>query len=91
MIVIIIILCVIIFIMGYMLRLSIKRLEDMERFILQLANIIDFATIKMKQVDSLGHYESDDETGFFFDQLKQMQLLLNGVFEGDEHAEKEKE
>ena len=77
--------------MGYMLRLSIKRLEDMERFILQLANIIDFATIKMKQVDSLGHYESDDETGFFFDQLKQMQLLLNGVFEGDEHAEKEKE
>ena len=28
------------------------------------------ATEKMKQVDSKGHYESDDETGFFFKQLK---------------------
>ena len=35
----------------------------------------------MKQVDSKGHYESDDETGFFFEQLKQIQLLLDGVFE----------
>ena len=35
----------------------------------------------MKQVDSTGHYESDDETGFFFQQLKDIQLLLNGVFD----------
>ena len=35
----------------------------------------------MKQVDSSGHYESDDETGFFFQQLKQIQLSLDGIFE----------
>ena len=35
----------------------------------------------MKQVDTRGHYESDDETGFFFQQLKDIQLLLDGVFE----------
>ena len=35
----------------------------------------------MKLVDAKGHYESDDETGFFFEQLKQIQLLLNDIFE----------
>ena len=35
----------------------------------------------MKQVDTRGHYESDDETGFFFEQLKELQLLLDGIFE----------
>ena len=37
----------------------------------------------MKQVDSKGHYEADDETGFFFQQLKQLQELLNGIFENE--------
>ena len=35
----------------------------------------------MKQVDSKGHYESDDETGFFFEQLKDLQKLLDDIFE----------
>ena len=38
----------------------------------------------MKQVDAKGHYESDDETGFFFQQLKEVQELLNGIFENEE-------
>ena len=38
----------------------------------------------MKQVDTRGHYEADDETGFFFKQLKDLQLLLNDVFENEE-------
>ena len=35
----------------------------------------------MKAVDAKGHYESDDETSFFFTQLKELQLLLNNLFE----------
>ena len=42
----------------------------------------------MKQVDSKGHYESDDETGFFFEQLKDLQKLLDGIFETDQLQEK---
>ena len=41
----------------------------------------------MKQVDAKGHYESDDETGFFFQQLKELQELLNGIFENEEIEE----
>ena len=60
---------------------SLRRITQYEEFILQIQQVIKFATDKMKLVDSKGHYESDDETGFFFEQLKQIQLSLDGIFE----------
>ena len=73
---------------------SLKRINQYEGLIIEFQNIINFATTKMKQVDSKGHYEADDETGFFFQQLKDLQELLNGIFENEEEesgsAKKEK-
>ena len=60
---------------------ALRRINQYENLITQFQQIISFSTEKMKQVDTRGHYESDDETGFFFKQLKQIQLLLDGVFE----------
>ena len=62
---------------------SLKRINQYESFIIEIQNIIEFATAKMKQVDANGHYEADDETGFFFQQLKELQELLNGIFEAE--------
>ena len=64
-----------------LLYFSLRRINQYEDLITQFQQIITFSTEKMKSVDSKGHYESDDETGFFFEQLKQIQLLLDGVFE----------
>jgi len=77
-----------------LLLYSLKRINQYENLIIQFQQIIEFASEKMKLVDSKGHYESDDETGFFFEQLKELQLLLGGVFddeqlEGKDNAEKE--
>ena len=70
---------------------SLKRITQYEEFILQIQQIIKFSTEKMKLVDAKGHYESDDETGFFFEQLKQIQLSLDGIFEeGTQDAKKTK-
>ena len=66
---------------------SLRRINQYESFIIEVQNIIEFATTKMKQVDASGHYESDDETGFFFQQLKEVQELLNGIFENEEIEE----
>ena len=63
---------------------SLRRINQYEGFIIEIQNIIEYATTKMKQVDAKGHYESDDETGFFFQQLKELQELLNGIFENEE-------
>ena len=67
-----------------LLFFSLRRINQYEELILQFQQIVTFATDKMKQVDAKGHYESDDETGFFFKQLKQLQLTLDGVFEAEQ-------
>ena len=69
---------------------SLRRITQYEEFILQIQQVIKFSTDKIKLVDSKGHYESDDETGFFFQQLKQIQLSLDGIFEEEtQNAKKE--
>ena len=71
-----------------LLYFSLRRINQYENLILQFQQIVTFATEKMKQVDTRGHYESDDETGFFFKQLKQLQLTLDGLFETEQLQEK---
>ena len=70
------------------LYFSLRRINQYEELILQFQQIVIFATEKMKQVDTRGHYESDDETSFFFEQLKELQLTLDGVFEIEQLQEK---
>tara|TARA_B100000287_G_scaffold372476_1_gene371121 strand:+ start:743 stop:1051 length:309 start_codon:yes stop_codon:yes gene_type:complete len=60
---------------------ALRRINQYENLILQFQNIIAIATQKMKTIDDSGHFESDDEVGFFFEQLKDIQILLNNVFE----------
>ena len=78
-----------------LLFFSLKRINQYENLIVEFQTIIEFAESKMKQVDDSGHYEADDETVFFFEQLKDIQELLNGIFENEETEEnsgvKEKE
>ena len=71
-----------------LLYFSLRRITQYEELILQFQQIVIFATEKMKQVDTRGHYESDDETGFFFKQLKELQLTLNDIFETEQLQEK---
>ncbi len=45
--------------------------------------MIKFSTEKMKLVDAKGHYESDDETGVIFQEIKTIVSQLNR-FKGEE-------
>ena len=66
---------------SYIFIISLRRINQFERYLLKLQQIIEYATEKMKLVDLSGHYESDDETGFFFKQLKDIQSVLDNLFE----------
>ena len=57
----------------YLLYIALARITHFENYILHFERIIRFATEQMKRVDASGHYESDDETNFFFKQLKDLQ------------------
>ena len=70
---------------------SLRRINQYEGLLIEIQNIIEFSTTKMKQVDAKGHYEADDETGFFFQQLKELQELLNGLFENEETERNEED
>jgi biopolymer transport protein ExbB/TolQ len=70
------------------LYFSLRRINQYEDLIVQFQQIVTFSTEKMKQVDTRGHYESDDETGFFFEQLKELQLSLDNIFEDVKLEEK---
>ena len=85
-----IILGIIIIFLSVVVFYALRRINQYENLLVEFQQVVEFASKKMKQVDSKGHYESDDETGFFFEQLKQIQLSLDGIFEeGTEDAKKE--
>lgn len=62
---------------------SLIRISQYEDLIIQFQQIITYATERMKLIDDSGHYEADDETGFFFEELKQLQLQLDDIFENE--------
>ena len=43
----------------------------------KISDIIDLSDKKLKEVDSRESFKSDDEIGFFFESVKQIQSILN--------------
>ena len=43
----------------------------------KISGIIELSDKKLKEVDRKGSFESDDEVGFFFQEIKQIQETLN--------------
>ena len=70
--IILFVLFIVICFISYLFILSLRQINQYENFIIQVQQIVEYATEKMKVVDLSGHYESDDETGFFFKQLKEL-------------------
>jgi len=71
---------------SLLLYYALKRINQYENFILKIQQMIQYSTERMNVVDSKGTFESDDEVGFFFKQLKDLQLLLDGIFETEKNT-----
>jgi hypothetical protein len=42
-----------------------------------MSKVIEVADARLKKIDHRGTFQSDDEVGFFFDQIKNLQEILN--------------
>jgi peptidoglycan hydrolase CwlO-like protein len=81
---ILIILSVLVVILGFttfnLLRKN-EQAEDViisqDSFISQFMDTVNKADAKLKQIDHKGSFESDDEIGFFFKEVKNIQATLN--------------
>ena len=52
-------------------------IKTYENYMINLSVTIDEADKKLKEVDSKGTFEGDDEVGFFFKHIKSLQDQLN--------------
>jgi hypothetical protein len=47
------------------------------RYLDKLSHIIEFIDGKLKEIDHKGSFEADDEIGFFFEEIQNIQKVLN--------------
>jgi hypothetical protein len=84
MIVAIIILSLLVVILGYTTFNLLKKNEKQEDILMgymsylnKVSDIIEMSDKKLKEVDARESFKSDDEVGFFFESVKQIQSILN--------------
>jgi hypothetical protein len=80
----IVILSLMVVILGYTTFNLLTKNETQEEILMsyldylnRISGIIEFSDQKIKEIDSKGTFNSDDEIGFFFEQIKQIQDVLN--------------
>ena len=47
------------------------------KYLDKISQVIEISDKKLKKIDALGRFEADDEVGFFFKGIKQIQEILN--------------
>tara|TARA_B100000287_G_scaffold311489_1_gene294778 strand:- start:3131 stop:3421 length:291 start_codon:yes stop_codon:yes gene_type:complete len=66
---------------------ALKRINQYETVLVRIQQITSLTSLRLKKLDASGSFESDDEIGFFFKEVKDMQNILDGVFETDNTEE----
>jgi len=84
MIIAIIILSVLVVVLGFTTYNLLRKNEKQEdilasylTYLDRISRVIEVSDEKLKQVDARGTFQSDDEVGFFFQQIKGLQDILN--------------
>ena len=75
---------------GVVTFYALRRINEYENIILNISNTIESIKLQLKVIDDKGTFESDDEVGFFFEEVKQLGKDLDNLFE-TEVEENEKE
>jgi uncharacterized membrane protein YukC len=80
----IVILSVLVVILGYTTFNLLRKNEKQEDILMgymdyltKISQYIEISDKRLKEVDAKGSFKSDDEIGFFFENLKSIQTILN--------------
>ena len=76
--------------LGVVTFYALRRINMYENIILNINNTVESIKLQLKVIDDKGTFESDDEVGFFFKEVKQLGKDLDNLFE-TEVEENEKE
>ena len=67
--------------LGLVIFYALRRINEYENIILNINNTVDTIKLQLKTIDDKGTFESDDEVGFFFTEIKQLGRDLENLFE----------
>ena len=70
-----------------LLYYSLKRINQYEQLLVNIETIINYSSERLKAIDTKGAFESDDEIGYFFNEVKKLQAMMNDIFENEETSE----
>lgn len=81
---IIITLIILVAVLGYATFNLLRKVENAEDIVVnyliyldKISKVIEISDQRLKKVDAKGTFKSDDEVGFFFQEIKQIQDILN--------------
>jgi len=84
MLVLIILLAILVGVLGFSTWNLLKKLEKLEdtvqnqqKYVEDISNVLQDSSKRLREIDSNGSFSSDDEVGFFFENLKQIQSVLD--------------
>ena len=67
--------------LGIVIFYALRRINSYENIILNISNTVESIKLQLKVIDDKGTFESDDEVGFFFTEIKQLGRDLENLFE----------
>ncbi len=90
--IIIILLGITISFLGVLIFYALRRINNYEEIILNINGKVELINNQLKVIDKNGHFEADDEVGFFFEEIKELNKELQQLFETEvDDASKEEE
>ena len=72
---------------GYIIWNLIRKTELLETWVEDFSDRVARVQQEMSDIDSTGHFESDDEIGSIFDSIKEIINDLNNFVESEEISE----
>ena len=54
-----------------------KAVKEQQQYVDSLSIVIEQSNDRLKELDDKGMFASDDEIGFFFENIKEIQSILN--------------
>ena len=76
---------------GVVTFYALRRINAYENIILNISNTVESIKLQLKVIDDKGTFESDDEVGFFFKEVKQLGKDLDNLFETEVEENEEEE
>ena len=79
-----IVLGIVILVEGYVIWNLMRKTELLETWVEDFGDRIARVQQELKEIDSTGHFEADDEVGSIFTSIKEVIDELNALTEGEE-------